>query len=66
MQELTFEVRRMVNPFTYIFRSKVTEEFEFSDAELEALGSELKAEVNKVFGHSLAIRELDSGKRPIR
>lgn len=61
MQELTFEVRRMVNPFTYIFRSKVTEEFEFSDAELEALGSELKAEVNKVFGHSLAIRELDSG-----
>ncbi|MGI5993112.1 MAG: NADH-quinone oxidoreductase subunit B family protein [Methanosarcina sp.] len=51
----------MVNPFTYIFRSKVTEEFEFSDAELEALGSELKAEVNKVFGHSLAIRELDSG-----
>lgn len=51
----------MVNPFTYIFRSKVTEEFEFSDAELEALGSELKTEVNKVFGHSLAIRELDSG-----
>ncbi|MGI6045075.1 MAG: NADH-quinone oxidoreductase subunit B family protein [Methanosarcina sp.] len=39
----------------------MTEEFEFSDAELEALGSELKAEVNKVFGHSLAIRELDSG-----
>jgi Ni,Fe-hydrogenase III small subunit len=61
MQELTFEVRRMVNPFTYIFRSKMTEEFEFSDAELEALGSELKTEVNKVFGHSLAIRELDSG-----
>ncbi len=51
----------MVNPFTYIFRSKMTEEFEFSDAELEALGSELKTEVNKVFGHSLAIRELDSG-----
>ncbi len=39
----------------------MTEEFEFSDAELEALGSELKTEVNKVFGHSLAIRELDSG-----
>jgi Ni,Fe-hydrogenase III small subunit len=51
----------MVNPLTYVFRSKVTEKFEFSDTELEALGSELKAEVNKVFGHSLAIRELDSG-----
>jgi Ni,Fe-hydrogenase III small subunit len=51
----------MVNPLTYVFRSKVTEKFEFSDAELEALGSELKAEVNQVFGHSLAIRELDSG-----
>lgn len=51
----------MVNPLTYVFRSKVTEKFEFSDTELEALGSELKAEVNRVFGHSLAIRELDSG-----
>ena len=51
----------MVNPFTYVFRPKVTEKFEFSDAELEVLGSELKAEVNQVFGHSLAIRELDSG-----
>jgi Ni,Fe-hydrogenase III small subunit len=51
----------MVNPLTYVFRSKVTEKFEFSDIELEAIGSELKAEVNKVFGHSLAIRELDSG-----
>ena len=61
MQELTSEVRLMVNPFTYVFHSKVAENFEFSDAELEALGSELKAEVNQVFGHSLAIRELDSG-----
>ncbi len=51
----------MVNPLTYIFRPKVTEKFEFSDTELEALGVELKAEVSKVFGHSLAIRELDSG-----
>jgi Ni,Fe-hydrogenase III small subunit len=61
MQELTCEVRRMVNPLTYVFRSKVTEKFEFSDTELEALGSEMKVEVNRVFGHSLAIRELDSG-----
>lgn len=51
----------MVNPLTYVFRPKVTEKFEFSDSELEALGSELKTKVNRVFGHSLAIRELDSG-----
>jgi Ni,Fe-hydrogenase III small subunit len=51
----------MVNPLTYVLRSKVTEKFEFSDAELETLCSELIAEVNHVFGHSLAIRELDSG-----
>src|SRR5512137_432331 len=51
----------MVNPLTYVFRSKVTEKFEFTDTELEALGSEMKVEVNRVFGHSLAIRELDSG-----
>ncbi|MDW5559269.1 NADH-quinone oxidoreductase subunit B family protein [Methanosarcina sp.] len=51
----------MVNPLTYVFRPKVTEKFEFSDSELETLGSELKTKVNRVFGHSLAIRELDSG-----
>ena len=34
-------------PFYVYFRSKVTEEFEFSDAELEALGSELKAELTR-------------------
>lgn len=61
MQEPTYEVRWMVNPLTYVFRPKVTEKFEFSDSELEALGSELKTKVNRVFGHSLAIRELDSG-----
>lgn len=61
MQEPTYEVKWMVNPLTYIFRPKVTEKFEFSDSELEALGSELKTKVNRVFGHSLAIRELDSG-----
>ena len=61
MLELISEVKWMVNPLTYVFRPKVTEKFEFSDSELETLGSELKTKVNRVFGHSLAIRELDSG-----
>jgi Ni,Fe-hydrogenase III small subunit len=61
MQEPISEVKRMVNPLTYVFRSKVTEKYEFSDSELEALGSEMRTKVNRVFGHSLAIRELDSG-----
>lgn len=61
MQAPISEVKQMVNPLTYVFRRKVTEKFDFSDAELEALGSELEAKVNQVFGHSLAIRELDSG-----
>lgn len=42
-------------------RRKVTEKFEFRDEEFEALGLELKEQVNRVFGRSLAIRELDAG-----
>jgi len=61
MLELISEVKWMVNPLTYVFRPKVTEKFEFSDSELESLGSKLRTKVNRVFGHSLAIRELDSG-----
>lgn len=51
----------MVNPLSLFLRPKVTEIFEFRDEELEALGAEIKKEIPKVFGHSLAIRELDSG-----
>lgn len=51
----------MVNPLSLFLRPKVTETFEFRDEELESLGAEIKNEIPKVFGHSLAIRELDSG-----
>ncbi len=51
----------MVNPLSLFLRPKVTETFEFRDEELEALGAQIKKEIPKVFGHSLAIRELDSG-----
>jgi Ni,Fe-hydrogenase III small subunit len=51
----------MVNPFPLFLRSKVTETFKFRDEELETLGAEIKKEIPKVFGNSLAIRELDSG-----
>lgn len=51
----------MVNPLTFVFRPKVTEKFDFADSELETIGSQLKAEIDRVFGHSLAIRELDTG-----
>lgn len=40
---------------------KATEKIIFSDAEFEAVGAELKGHISKIFGKSLAIRELDSG-----
>jgi Ni,Fe-hydrogenase III small subunit len=39
----------------------VTEKLSFHDEEFEKLGLKLKAEVNTIFGRSLAVRELDSG-----
>jgi Ni,Fe-hydrogenase III small subunit len=39
----------------------VTEKLTFHDEEFEKLGFKLKAEVNTIFGRSLAVRELDSG-----
>jgi Ni,Fe-hydrogenase III small subunit len=51
----------MVNPFPLFLRPKITETIKFRDEELEALGAEIKKEIPKVFGRSLAIRELDSG-----
>lgn len=68
MQGLIFEYKKekragiiMVNPFSLFFRPKVTETFEFRDDELEAMGAEIKKEIPRIFGRSLAIRELDSG-----
>ncbi|MCW4001236.1 MAG: NADH-quinone oxidoreductase subunit B family protein [Candidatus Bathyarchaeota archaeon] len=37
------------------------EDFRFKDEELEVTGAELKHKIDKVFGRSLAIRELDTG-----
>ncbi len=44
-----------------IFGRKLSSETVFQDDEFIALGIELKEHVSKVFGRSLAIRELDSG-----
>jgi Ni,Fe-hydrogenase III small subunit len=40
---------------------KATEEFLFRDEEFEAVGFSLKENIDKIFGKSLAIRELDAG-----
>ncbi len=44
-----------------IFEKKATENFPFKDEEFEAVGLNLKHAVDKIFGRSLAIRELDTG-----
>ena len=40
---------------------KVTEDIKFKDEEFERLGVDLKKHIDKIFGRSIAIRELDSG-----
>lgn len=50
----------MVNAITCLFRKKVTAG-PLPDDEIEATGRELRREIDRVFGHSLAIRELDTG-----
>ena len=44
-----------------IIKPKITEKIVFKDEEFEKLGLELKSEISKVFGRSLAIREVDTG-----
>lgn len=51
----------MVNAITCLFRKKVTGRNPVPDEEIEAIGRELRCEIDRVFGHSLAIRELDTG-----
>jgi Ni,Fe-hydrogenase III small subunit len=50
-----------IKAISNVFKKKITENFQFKDAEFEALGIQLKEKVDKVFGRSLAIRELDAG-----
>jgi Ni,Fe-hydrogenase III small subunit len=51
----------MAKAIRNVFKKTVTENFQFNDSEFEALGVQLKQKVEKVFGRSLAIRELDAG-----
>jgi Ni,Fe-hydrogenase III small subunit len=51
----------MAKQVSNAFRKKKTEIIIFTDEEFEELGLVLKKEIDRVFGKSLAIRELDSG-----
>ncbi|NLE03525.1 MAG: NADH-quinone oxidoreductase subunit B family protein [Crenarchaeota archaeon] len=51
----------MPKPLSNIFKKKITQTFAFKDEEFEAIGINLKKEINSVFGKSLSIRELDTG-----
>ena len=48
----------MVNALSCLIRKKLTEDV-VRNEEIEALGNQLKREVDAVFGGSIAIRELD-------
>lgn len=51
----------MVNAISCLLKRKVTEDLPVRDDEVEKLGLEVRREVDRVFGRSLAIRELDTG-----
>lgn len=51
----------MIESIANIFKPKVAEDFNFKDEEFEKLGIELKGKISKIFGRSLAIREVDTG-----
>ncbi len=59
MLERTCEI--MAKAITNILKKKATENLQFKDADLEAIGVQLKEKVDRIFGRSLAIRELDTG-----
>ncbi len=50
----------MVNALSCLIKKKVTEDI-VRDEEIDALGHQLKREIDAVFGGSIAIRELDTG-----
>jgi len=51
----------MVNALTCLLKKKVTEEKLPADSDIEAIGREIKREIDAVFSRSLVIRELDTG-----
>ena len=51
----------MVNALTCLLKKKVTEEKLPADSDIEAIGREIKREIDAVCSRSLVIRELDTG-----
>jgi Ni,Fe-hydrogenase III small subunit len=51
----------MIEPFRLLLRSRLAQPVLKRDAEFEKLGLELRGHIKRVFGHSLAIREVDTG-----
>ncbi len=51
----------MVNALSCFIRKKLTEDDPVRDDEIERIGHAIHAEIDAVFGRSLAIRELDTG-----
>jgi Ni,Fe-hydrogenase III small subunit len=51
----------MVNALSCLLKRKVTEDIPVRDEEIEKIGREIRSEIDRVFGRSLAIRELDTG-----
>jgi Ni,Fe-hydrogenase III small subunit len=51
----------MAKHIPVFLKKGTTEEVHFTDAEFEAVGIVLKKAIDRVFGRSLAIRELDTG-----
>jgi len=51
----------MAKAISTFLKEPVTEHIQFRDAEFENVGVQLKEKVDKIFGRSLAIRELDAG-----
>ncbi len=47
--------------FNNIVKPKITENFSFLDSELEQEGFAIREKIDKIFGGSLAIREVDAG-----
>ncbi|MCK9579896.1 MAG: NADH-quinone oxidoreductase subunit B family protein [Methanoregula sp.] len=51
----------MVNALSCFIKKKLTEDEPIRDDDVERIGREIHAEVDAIFGRSLAIRELDTG-----
>jgi Ni,Fe-hydrogenase III small subunit len=60
-EQISKKVKRMVNALTCLLKKKMTEEAPVRDEETERIGREIRTTIDEVFGHSLAIRELDTG-----